>query len=202
MFTCEVTFVLEMPSNDLLTLLVLPLLTTWFSRGRGKVVACGVRGGVALHIIWVRRGIVHIGGGRGSGLRDRRGRRGSRRLSTPAITSIGRNVLGRATRGRSRRAGRGGLGFVPSGGRSGRIGGRGSGGRLVDRGVVTLSEDPVLSAVSETPLIEIVGGIILVVEHVVTLGLEPVHWLLSALVALGKITSAPLGNHGLGNGSV
>ena len=56
--------------------------------------------------------------------------------------------------------------------------------------------------------LEVVGGIILIVEHlkealsilpgwrsksahVVTLGLEPVHWLLSALVTLGKITSAP-----------
>ena len=57
-------------------------------------------------------------------------------------------------------------------------------------------------------LLEVVGGIVLVVEHlrepvsvsssrwskgayVVTLGLEPVQWLLSALVALGKIASAP-----------
>lgn len=65
-----------------------------------------------------------------------------------------------------------------------------------------LFEDAVLRAVGETPLPKIVGGVVLVVEHVVTLSLEPTQRLLSALVAFGRIAGAPLGNLWLLDGRI
>jgi len=66
-----------------------------------------------------------------------------------ATTPVG--VVGSTTRRRSRLAARSSLGYVASRGRRGFIG-RGS--RLVggSGSIVTLSEDPILGTVSETPL--------------------------------------------------
>jgi hypothetical protein len=112
------------------------------------------------------------------------------RISLGRATRRGCGLVSRVgSRGRRRLRGR----------RRTRCRGRGA---TAARSIITLSKDLVLSTISETPLIEVVGGIVLVVEHVVALCLEPVQRLLSTLVTLGNITSAPDGNLRLENGGV